>query len=97
MTHSAAPGPFADASAILVELGQSGGPHPHESRPVTSLLGRQLSTGGFETMPWDDLAEFHVPVLHPGRTLIEKLLRINNFANDLGAQAGVHGWPRIGR
>ncbi len=98
MTHSAAPGRFADASAILVELGQSGGPHPHNSRPVTSLLGRQLSVApGFDTAAWDDLAEFEVAVLHPGRTLIEKLLRINNFASYLDAQAGVHGWPRIGR
>lgn len=98
MTHSGAAGPFADASAILLELGQSGGPHPHGSRPVTSLLGRQLSAApGFTISAWDDLAEFQVAVLHPGRTLIEKLLRINNFANDLDAQAGVHGWPRIGR
>ncbi|MGQ0625999.1 MAG: nucleotidyl transferase AbiEii/AbiGii toxin family protein [Sporichthyaceae bacterium] len=97
LTHSGAPGVIADASAILVELGQSGGPHPHRSRPVSSLLGRELAAAGFETSAWTDLADFEVAVLHPGRTLIEKLLRINNFASNTEAQDGVHGWPRIGR
>ena len=36
-------------------------------------------------------------ILHPGRTLIEKLLRVNNFASDPAAQDATHGWPRIGR
>ncbi len=39
MTHSAVPGAIADASAILIELGQSGGPNPHETERVESLLG----------------------------------------------------------
>lgn len=43
------------------------------------------------------MATFDVAVLHPGRTFIEKLLRVNNFASDPTAQEGVHGWPRIGR
>lgn len=97
LTHTGQPGVIADASAILVELGQSGGPNPHADRPVTSLLSRQLDAAGFEVSTWSDLAGFEVPVLHPGRTLIEKLLRINNFAGDPAAQDGVHGWPRVGR
>ena len=97
LAHAANPGAVADAAAILLELGQSGGPNPNRVRPVESLLTRQLSAAGFEVDAWPDLAAFEVPVLHPGRTLIEKLLRINNFANDPGAQAGPHGWPRIGR
>lgn len=36
-------------------------------------------------------------ILHPGRTVIEKLLRINNFAADPDARRGAHGWSRIGR
>lgn len=97
LKHSGQYDTIADASAILVELGQSGGPNPHESRPVNSLLSRQLDAVGFETSDWSDLASFDVAVLHPGRTLIEKLLRINNFASDPDAQDGTHGWPRIGR
>ena len=97
LSHSGEPGAIADAGAILVELGQSGGPNPHRDRQVTSLLTRQLTDAGFDTSAWGDLAAFDVPVLHPGRTLIEKLLRVNNFASDPAAQEGVHGWPRIGR
>lgn len=97
LAHSGQPGVIADASAILVEFGQSGGPNPHDDRPVTSLLGRQLEAAGFDVSTWSDLAGFDVAVLHPGRTLVEKLLRINNFAGETAAQDGVHGWPRIGR
>lgn len=97
LVHSGEPGAIADAVAILVELGQSGGPNPHSDRPVESLLSRQLEAAGFDTSAWSDLAAFDVAILHPGRTLIEKLLRINNFASDASARDGAHGWPRIGR
>jgi len=97
LMHEGQHGAMADASTILIELGQSGGPNPHAVRPVTSLLSRQLDEAGFDTAAWSDLAAFDVAVLHPGRTLIEKLLRINNFANDPEAPEGVHGWPRVGR
>jgi len=97
LAHSGQPGVIADASAILIELGQSGGPNPNGDRSVSSLLSRQLDAAGFDVSTWSDLAGFEVAVLHPGRTLIEKLLRINNFACDPAAQKGVHGWPRIGR
>lgn len=97
LAHRGRPGAIADAAAILVELGQSGGPNPHRVRPVTSLLSRQLDAAGFDTSSWSDLVQFDVAVLHPGRALIEKLLRINNFATNRVAHEGVHGWPRIGR
>ncbi|MFT4187453.1 MAG: nucleotidyl transferase AbiEii/AbiGii toxin family protein [Aeromicrobium sp.] len=97
LSHSGQPGSIADAAAILVELGQSGGPNPHAARQVTSLLARQLDAAGFDNTAWSDLSPFEVAILHPGRTLIEKLLRINNFASDPTAQEGVHGWPRVGR
>ncbi|MCA0294148.1 MAG: nucleotidyl transferase AbiEii/AbiGii toxin family protein [Actinobacteria bacterium] len=91
-------GAVADASAILVELGQSGGPNPHSARSVTSLLGRELATAsGFDPQAWADLAAFDAEILHPGRTLVEKLLRVNNFAADPDAIEGSHGWSRIGR
>jgi hypothetical protein len=97
LSRSATADAIADATAILVELGQSGGPNPHEAQTVESLLSRQLRTAGFDTSIWNDLATFDVAVLHPGRTLIEKLLRINNFVADKQPQTGIHGWPRIGR
>jgi hypothetical protein len=97
MTHSGQPGAIADASAILIELGQSGGPNPNAVRPITSMLSRQLAAADFDIALWGDLSIFEVPVLHPGRTLIEKLLRVNNFTSKAGAAENVHGWPRIGR
>lgn len=97
LAHSAPSDAIADPAAILVELGQSGGPNPHSAREVTSLLARQLAAAGFDTTGWIDLAAFDVAVLHPGRTLIEKLLRINNFVGDPAVHETVHGWPRIGR
>ncbi len=36
-------------------------------------------------------------ILHPGRTLIEKLLRVNNFVVDPARRNTTHGLPRIGR
>lgn len=97
MTHSAQPGAIADASAILLELGQSGGPNPNQVRSIASMLSLQLETAGFDIAAWIDLDRFDAAVLHPGRTLIEKLLRVNNFASKPGVADNVHGWPRISR
>ncbi len=91
---------IADHRRVLVELGQSGGPNPHSIHRVTSLLARQLQAGNFEVELWRDLAPVAVPILHPGRTLLEKLLRVNNYAVRAGAERGqddVHGSRRIGR
>lgn len=89
---------FADQDRVLLELGESGGAHPSAPATVTSLLTRQLLAAG--TLPvadYADLRPFDVDVLHPGRTLIEKLLRMNNFAVMADADRDRHGWPRIGR
>ena len=64
---------------------------------MTSILAAQLTTAGTDTLPYGDLAPFAVECLHPGRTLIEKLLRVNNFAVDPSRRSSNHGWPRIGR
>ena len=87
---------LADPGGILVELGQSGGPHPSDRLPVTGILARQLAQAGIDIEEFADLAPFHMLMLHPGRTLLEKLLRVNNFVID-DARRSDHGWPRIGR
>jgi hypothetical protein len=87
---------IADPGGILVELGQSGGDHPVNRRPVTSILARQLAAADIPIEAFADLAPFEVLMLHPGRTLLEKLLRVNNFVLDAARRAD-HGWPRIGR
>jgi hypothetical protein len=88
---------IADPARILLELGQSGGAHPAERQPVLSLLARQLGAAGVETARYADLAAIEVLMLHPGRTLIEKLLRVNNFGADPAGRSSSPGWPRIGR
>ncbi|MEU4483201.1 nucleotidyl transferase AbiEii/AbiGii toxin family protein [Micromonospora sp. NPDC023966] len=95
--QSSSSGAIADPHRVLLELGQSGGKHPSSSREITSLLTRQLQASGFPVADFADLTPFTVQVLHPGRTLLEKLLRINNFASAEDARRDVHGWPRIGR
>jgi hypothetical protein len=90
-------GGIADTNAVLVELGQAGGPNPHQVHSVSSLLATQLATAGVDVSQWVDLAPFDVTILHPGRTLIEKLLRVNNFAQRPDDQNGTHAWSRIGR
>lgn len=91
---------LADPGQVLIELGQSGGGHPSFDTPVTSLLARQLQeVGGVDIDLYPDLRPFSIAVLHPGRTLIEKLLRMNSFAvaasEEGRGQRG--GWSRIGR
>lgn len=86
----------ADPGGILVELGQSGGDHPAVRQAVTSILARQLANADIAIDRFTDLAPFDMLILHPGRTLMEKLLRVNNFVLD-EARRSDHGWPRIGR
>lgn len=93
---AAVPG-VADPDRVLLELGQSGGAHPASARRIESLLTRQLALTTFDVHAYVDLAPFEVRVLHPGRTLIEKLLRMNNFAVMSDEARAHHTWPRIGR
>jgi hypothetical protein len=86
---------LADPTAVLIELGQSGGPNPSLDGTVESLLARALH--GAVKGDWDDLRPFAVTILHPGRTLLEKLLRVNNFVVDPARRDTPHGLPRIGR
>jgi hypothetical protein len=87
----------ADPDRVLLEFGQSGGAHPASVRTIESLLTRQLVVAGFDVAAYADLEPFEVHVLHPGRTLIEKLLRMNNFAAMTDDDRAHHTWPRIGR
>lgn len=88
---------IANPNSILVELGQSGGRHPSTREQVDSLLSRQLAQASTDVSSFPDLAPFSVELLHPGRTLIEKLLRVNNFVVDESRRDNHDGWPRIGR
>lgn len=71
---------------IRLELGIRGGPEPHSSTAMNMLLVDALREGGIDST-YDDLGDFDVAVLHPARTLVEKLALVNELAekcaNDL--------------
>lgn len=85
---------LADTPAVLVELGQAGGPNPSSVHAVESLLapGPEPGRYGHHHRRMEDLAPFEVTILHPGRTLIDKLLRVNTFASRPADQDKIHGW-----
>lgn len=58
---------------VLMEMGVRGGPQPCEVKSIGSLLESALSGAGENTAEYVDLASFEVKLLHPGRTLLEKL------------------------
>ena len=68
------------ATSVLLEMGVRGGAHPSEPAPIGSLLGDTLEEAGVATADYEDLARFDVPVLHPARTLLEKLAHIHQLA-----------------
>ena len=77
----------AVATSVLLEMGVRGGPNPHERVPIGSLLGNTLEAAGTDLGQYDDLQLFEVAVLHPGRTLLEKLYGIHDLARRLAANA----------
>lgn len=74
LTYPAAHGPDPGVgSEILLEMGIRGGPQPSERLTIGCLLGDLLRGAGTSLSTFSDLQPFEVAVLHPGRTLLEKL------------------------
>ncbi|MHB1090073.1 MAG: nucleotidyl transferase AbiEii/AbiGii toxin family protein [Ilumatobacteraceae bacterium] len=88
---------IADPDRILVELGQSGGQHPHVNVHIESILSRQLGATGTPVENYSDLRPFPMKVLHPARTLLEKLLRVHTFATRFPGNQSDERQLRIGR
>ncbi len=70
-------------TSVLLEMGTRGGTNPSTPMLVSSLVGELLSQNGVRVEDYPDLAEFTVQVLHPGRTLLEKLSIIHVEAGKL--------------
>jgi Nucleotidyl transferase AbiEii toxin, Type IV TA system len=60
-------------TSVLLEMGIRGGQDPHEPAAISCLLGDSPETAGTNLSEFTDLEPFDVVVLHPGRTLLEKL------------------------
>ena len=67
-------------TSVLLEMGVRGGQDPHEPAAISCLLGDILGTAGTNLSEFADLEPFEVVVLHPGRTLLEKLILIHALA-----------------
>ena len=63
---------------IRLELGYSGGPAPAEVQTLTPLVAEALTDVGEDVSGNPDLRPFDVSCLHPGRTLIEKIMILNS-------------------
>ncbi len=85
------------ATSVLLEMGVRGGSHPHEPVAIGSLLGDALRDAGTDLDEYDDLAPFAVEVLHPARTLLEKLAHIQGLALELEADETLLPSARSGR
>ena len=87
----------AIATSVLLEMGVRGGARPSRRVEIHTLLGDVLEDAGTDVSEFPDLERFAVNVLHPGRTLLEKLYAIHAEALRLGADPTAAATPRIGR
>jgi hypothetical protein len=84
-------------TSVLLEMGVRGGPQPQEVRPIGSLLGNALAEAGTDLSEFEDLTPFELSVLHPGRTLLEKLVLIHALVQQLSANPSTPIPSRNGR
>lgn len=84
-------------TSVLLEMGIRGGTNPSIPMPIGSLVGDLLSHNGVRVEDYLDLAEFTLQVLHPGRTLLEKLSIIHVEAGKLESDNDVLPRPNLGR
>lgn len=68
---------------VELEMGIRGDPDPHLPVAMRSLFGDALAQAGADD--YDDLRQFEVETLHPGRTLLEKLYVAHQIALRLEA------------
>lgn len=78
---------------IILEMGIRGGAHPTDARPLRSLLSAAIEPGELED---ETLQPFNMTVLHPRRTLVEKLFAIHS-ACELWHEGRITAIQRQGR
>lgn len=84
-------------TAVLLEMGIRGRDQPRDTVFISSLLGDALNEAGTNLADFSDLNPFEIAVLHPGRTLLEKLVLVHTEAQRLAANPELASDPRIGR
>jgi hypothetical protein len=64
---------------VLLEMGVRGEDSPgHFILPVQPMIADDLQSAGFAIDEYPDLLPCSVPVLHPGRTLVEKVMMLHS-------------------
>lgn len=82
---------------IDLEVGIRGGPNPHSSRSIRPLLSEALAAREVAIEEYADLSAFEIPVLHPGRTCVEKLALVNELAERCASDPDIVFPVRQGR
>ena len=78
---------------IMLEMGIRGGTHPTDVRSLRSLFSTAIDPGEFED---ETLQPFEMTVLHPRRTVVEKLFAIHS-AGELWHEGRLTAMQRQGR
>ncbi len=73
--------------AVVLEMGIRGGDQPSEMLEAGCLLADILTQAGQEITAYEDLQAVLLPVLHPGRTLLEKLAVVHTSLGGEPAEA----------
>lgn len=72
---------------VRLEPGIAGGPLPREVKTIRPMLAEHFPEAeGYSIEAYEDLTSFELDVLHPARTLIEKLSAVNVIAEKLKLQ-----------
>jgi len=84
---------------IRLDIGLLGGVQPHGDRTIDTLLTQLLEQQrpDLDLGDFVDIRAFSLPVLHPGRTLIEKLILVHTCAIAAVDDVAVIAQQRIGR
>ncbi|GMQ85069.1 MAG: nucleotidyl transferase AbiEii/AbiGii toxin family protein [Acidimicrobiia bacterium] len=84
-------------ATVLLEMGVRGGAQPSQNVVIGMLLSDVLADGDIDLSKFQDLQQFSVNVLHPGRTLLEKLYVVHAEARRLSRDSTASVTPRTGR
>lgn len=80
-------GPAFMLPHIRLDIGILGGVHLHGKCLIGTLVGDVLADElSINAVDYEDLAPFELQVLHPGRTLVEKLMLVHTLAVRHGAE-----------
>lgn len=83
---------------LLLEMGSRGGPNPHETHTMRSMVAEYAESQlGEGSDTWAEFAPVKVQVLGPERTLLEKLALLHDLAARFPDATAEQGMRRAGR